>query len=399
MRNVRLTDPDQSAALIWTLYGTEELEKRKLRLKRQALQVLRESIEHGDTAPNQESYINALICATLAALTEGNREEARLHGTQIQSLVKTLEDSGDAARLMDFTTRMGRVFFFDVLFALARLQPVVFHEEHLPSHMQEMIRFQNEWIQKLHLYARSRVTFKAPISQKLSDIFCGWRLDMILYGDPPVDSAIFDPMAAFYYTFATAHRLYEETLKVMQQPVSGNQTPSLDPIDVQIRNVEVALAAALMFQISILQHIIEPVGEVAYANGAVHILKDILGPTIADTKQIRSLQEAQLWALYAAACWEITYLHHDNNKWEPWFAQALRQKASNMGIESWEQAEGVFEEYWPSVLMSPHGSEYFDELMLTGVVRSNSRKEFKNCCWQQCCTLRPKTKLLGTVQL
>lgn len=378
-----------------TLYRTEELERRKLRLKRQALQVLRQSIEDGDATPNQDSYINALICATMAALCEGNEEEARLHGTQIQVLVETLEKAEDTPRIIALTARMGRVFFFDVLFALVRARRVVFHEAHLPKYMQQMIRSQNEWIRSLHLYAKSRVTFKAPISQKLIDIFCGWRLDMILYGEPPVDSATFDPMAAFYFTFATSHRLYEETLVVMQQETSGNKTSSLDTHDIQICKVEVALAGALLLQISILQHIIEPVGQVAYGNGVIDRLMEILGPTIDDTQQLRSIQEAQLWTLYAAACWEITYLHHPTSRWVPWFMQALRQKATCMRVGDWQQASLIFEQYWPSNLMSPDGAEFFDELMLTGATRNNIRGATRNCCWQQACTLRPKQKRWG----
>jgi hypothetical protein len=380
---------------MWALYRTEELEKRKLRLKRQALQVLRETIEQDQVGSSQDSYINALICATMAALCEGNEEEARLHGTQIQLLVKALEDAQDGPRITSLTTRMGRVFFFDVLFALVRARHVVFHEAHLPHHMQEMIRHQNEWIRGLHLYAQSRVTFRVPISQALVDIFSGWRVDMILYGEPPIDSDTFDPMAAFYYTFATSHRLYDQTLVIMQQKLPPpDQSPFLEPYHVQISRVEVALSAALMLQISILQHIIEPVGEVAYANGMVHLLKDVLGPTLNDDQQLRSLQEAQLWALYAASCWEITYLHHSNCKWIPWFVQALKQKSESMKVRSWQEAQVIFEQYWPSSLMSPDGSEFFDQLLMTGVVRVNMREELKNCCWQQSCTLRPRRKAI-----
>jgi hypothetical protein len=378
-----------------TLYKTEELEKRKLRLKRQALQILRESIEHGDGSPRQDNYINALICATLAALAEGNESEARLHGTQIQALVKRLEDAQDEPRLRALTTSMGRVFFFDVLFALARARRVVFREQHLPEHMQEMIGEQNKWIRGLELYAKSRITFNVPIGQKLIDIFSGWRVDMILYGEPPVDSEAFDPMAAFYYTFATSHRLYDETLVVMQQETTLSENPSKDPLDVQIRNIEITLAGALLLQISILQHIIEPVGQVPLSNGVVHKLKEMLSPTIADNHQLRSFQEAQLWALHAAACWEITYLHHLTSKWEPWFVDALKQKGTAMGVMSWQQANDIFEQFWPSNLMSPDGAEFFDELMRTGRVRNNIRGERRNCCWQQACTLRPKKRLLA----
>jgi hypothetical protein len=380
-----------------TLYRTEELEKRKLRLKRQALQILRESIEHGDGSPRQDNYINALICATMAALVEGNEAEARLHGTQIQALVERLEEAEDTPRILALTTSMGRVFFFDVLFALVRARRVVFREQHLPKHMQEMIGEQNRWIRGLELYAQSRITFKVPIGQKLIEIFSGWRVDMILYGEPPVDSASFDPMAAFYYTFATSHRLYDETLVVMQQETIVSASPSSDSMDVQIRNVEITLAGALLLQISILQHIIEPVGQVPLSNGVVNKLKEMLEPTITDTLQLRSFQEAQLWALHAAACWEITYLHHLTSKWEPWFVSALRQKGRAMGVTNWQQANAIYEQFWPSSLMSPDGVDFFDELMRTGRVRSNIRGARKNCCWQQACTLRPRQKLLESL--
>jgi hypothetical protein len=388
----------QSAALMAAIDDSPVLGRRKMRLKRQALSTLRESLELAEITTTRESSINALMCLTIAALCEGEAQQVEIHGSQIRSMVQALEADGDSDSLAILTTRMCRVFFFDNFTALLAGRKIICSQDWLPTQMRSMIRAQEPTVNKLRGDSTMQSTPGAPFSQALIDVFHDWRTVLTVYGGPAAEKNNVDPVSAFYLSFGTSHRLFDQVVDILQQEVSRSRSPSRDPIQFQIRNAEVMLAATLLMQLSILQHIVQPVGEVCYSNGTIHLLRDLLRPTIANNRQTRVLQEAQLWALYACACWEITYLHNaPRGKWQPWFVGALRRKAIAMGIETWDQGQELFEQYWPTKLMAPDGAQWFDELLLEGHVQPQVRGRYGHCCWQPACALRPTSMPAATI--
>ena len=189
-------------------------------------------------------------------------------------------------------------------------------------------------------------------------------------------------------------RLFNQNVQFYNQDVSRNRSPSTDPPDIQIRNIEVMLAAVVLMQGSMIQHILQPIGELCYLNRTVHRLRELLSPTIKNNHQPRTLQEAQLWCSFACASWELTYLPHSRGRWEPWFVQALRQKSLAMNVGTWEHASSIFERYWSSDQMAPRGTEWFDDLMAKGTVRPDIRGIYRDCCWQQYCSLAPRQRVV-----
>lgn len=383
----------QAAALMAAVHPNQVLERRKLRLKRQALSVLRESIELIEDKPSQESFINALICATIAALCESQADQVQMHGNQIQGLIRTLEQMDDNDGLKTLATRMGRVFFFDNVMALKEGRSVICNENYLPGYMRAIVEAQDPQMFNFRDQSEHHSPIGKPFSQALIDVFHLWRTVMTIYVNPATESSHLEPMSTFFLTLGLTHRFYGSILQIIRQDVSHSRTPSKDPYGIQVRNTEVILAAALLMQWSILQHIIQPLGDICLSNGTIYLLRDLLHPTIANNRQSRVLQEAQLWALYASACWEITYLHNaPKGRWKPYFVQALRKKAVAMGIETWAQGSVLFERYWPTRLMAPDGAEWFNGLLLEGEVDPRIRGAQGQCCWQPACALRPRER-------
>lgn len=383
----------ENAALTSHLLPGSQFELVRLQYKQETVQILRQNIEARE-ADNWQPLLDLMLSALEAALCEPDRREAELHALQVQHILSTRSDNLKPWLLL----KLGRVYFIDSLFAQKRGIPVSLKEEHLPLDIQTIIQRIRSQSQPCTDMLRAKLSKELPwLSPDVVKPLMGWLHTLRVTGAPRKDLDAACKLAQpLYIALSTGVRFIGPAFKALdvREKLLGDESYP-DSRRPKLR-IESIILATTVLHMCMCNHIIKPMGQAAIDNRTAdklrtHLNTAMQGPqksSFASKKKQQHQQqidEIMLWALYKAACWEITYTsHHGASFWQDWFVDAFRRQAMKLHIAGWDELKDVVGRWVPTGVVHPAGEHWVDELLLGCSVSKVKGSDLKRC-WKPGC--------------
>lgn len=366
----------EHAALMAGLMPSSNMEVARLKYKQDTIRLLRNLVETDE--PDRTASVDVVLSALECAIAVSDPVEVELHLEQLRFLLHALDEQDKTAKDAFLVLKLGKIYYYDWIFALKRGASPLLSERDLPAGLRSSLHQLAERHREALEETQSEIKMRESVNNEIAVVLHQWqrisRLAVASNASAP------DPLKVLWLAISNG-----DFLRCAIQ-VSDDRSIRLQSSQNWELLADEMIIATLLLHTSMCWHMIKPLGQFSIDNGVADKLKHSLS-LMRDIELPRSVTEMQLWSLYIAACWEISYLRSHTNQWEACFVQMLRRHAVRMRIRSWTEASDILAKILPVGNVHPEGSKWFDELMMDGELSLPVRGLRPGRCWKSDCSV------------